>query len=111
MTLKFLMKLPSYDIMSHSGSHIGQDVTIRWAQESDRPRLERLAVLDSKRLPPGPLLVAVVGDSIWAALSIVAGTALADPFEPSADLVGLLRTRATQLAERKPLAPLLRLEP
>jgi hypothetical protein len=97
--------------MSAKTSNISDGVTIRWALPADLPALERVAALDSKRLPAGPLLVAAVDGRIWAALSTLDGEAIADPFEPSADLVGLLRTRSSQLGDSQPRVPVLRLEP
>jgi hypothetical protein len=111
MTLKSLLDLESYDIVSAKTSNISQDVTIRWALPADLPALERVAGLDSKRLPAGPLLVAAVDGQIWAALSTLDESAIADPFVPSGDLVGLLRTRASQLRDSQPPVPVLRLEP
>src|SRR5215213_9801082 len=87
------------------------DVTIRWALPADLPALERVAGLDSNRLPAGPLLIAVVEGQVWAALSTLDDTSVADPFVPSGDLVGLLRTRASQLRATQPQTPVLRLEP
>jgi hypothetical protein len=101
----------SYDIMSAKKSNISHDVTIRWALPSDLPALERVAGLDSKRLPAGPLLVAAVDGQIWTALSTLDDSAVADPFVPSGDLVRLLHTRAGQLRDRQPQVPVLRLEP
>jgi hypothetical protein len=111
MTLQSLISVESYDIMSGKTSNISQDVTIRWALPTDLEALERVAALDSKRLPAGPLLVAVVGGRIWAAFSTLDGQFVADPFVPSADLVGLLRTRSSQLRESQPATSVLRLEP
>ena len=98
-------------MMSATTSNISQDVTIRWALPADLPALDRVAALDSKRLPAGPLLVAAVDGHIRAALSTLDGSFVADPFVPSADLVGLLRTRASQLRDSQPQTPVLRLEP
>lgn len=97
--------------MAGTKSNTSHDVTIRWALPDDLPALERVAGLDSKRLPAGPLLVATVDGRIWAALSTLDDTAVADPFVPSGDLVGLLRTRASQLRASQPQVPVLRLEP
>jgi hypothetical protein len=97
--------------MSATTSYIANDVTIRWALPADLPSLERVAGLDSKRLPAGPLLVAAVDGRIWAALSTLDGSVIADPFVPSGDLVGLLRTRAGQLQASQPPLAVLRLEP
>ena len=97
--------------MSGKTSNIASDVTIRWAVPGDLSALERVARLDSKRLPAGPLLIAAVDGEIRAAVSTLEGIAIADPFFPTADLVGLLRTRASQLRESQPSVPVLRLEP
>jgi hypothetical protein len=97
--------------MSATTSNISNGVTIRWALPSDLQALERVAELDSKKLPAGPLLVAVVDDQIWAAVSVLDELAVADPFVPSGDLVRLLRTRASQLRDFRPQMPVLRLEP
>jgi hypothetical protein len=97
--------------MSSKRSNISDGVTIRWALPADLGALERVAALDSARLPAGPLLVAIVGGQVWAALSTLDDTSVADPFVPSGDLVGLLRARASQLRESPPPAPVLRLEP
>ena len=97
--------------MSATTSNITDNVTIRWATPTDLPALERVAALDSKRLPAGPMLIASVDGQIWAALSTIDGAAIADPFERSGDLLGLLRTRADQLRDSQPQVPVLRLEP
>jgi hypothetical protein len=97
--------------MSNKWSNNLRDVTIRWALDEDLPALERLAALDSKRLPAGPLLVAEVGAELWAAVAVVEGHQVADPFRPSGELVDLLVKRAEQLRSVKAPARALRLEP
>src|SRR4051812_47018174 len=97
--------------MSATTSNISNGVTIRWALPSDLQALERVAALDSTKLPAGPLLVAAVEGQIWAAMSVLDEVSIADPFVPSGDLVGLLRTRASQLRDVRPQVPVLRLEP
>src|SRR4029079_18283925 len=97
--------------MSARTSNIPDNVTIRWATPTDLPALERVAALDSKRLPAGPMLIASVDAQIWAALSNLGGAANAAPLTPSGDLVGLLRTRASQLSDSQSRVPVLRLEP
>src|SRR3954447_20523788 len=97
--------------MSSKMSNIANDVTIRWSLPDDLAALERVAGLDSKRVPAGPLLVAVVDGQIRAAVSTIDDHEIADPFFPSLNLVRLLRTRAEQLRERQPQVPVLRLEP
>jgi len=73
-------------------SHNAHNVEIRAAVECDAPGLERLAALDSAaRVPDGPLLVAVLGGRPIAAVG-ADGTAIADPFHHTADLVEFLRT-------------------
>ena len=94
--------------MSSFTSNNSPDVTIRWAAESDGPALTRLAGLDSKRLPSGALLVADVNGEIWAAVAVENGSAIADPFRRSGDLVRLLTTRACQLRKSQAQVPVLR---
>jgi hypothetical protein len=75
-----------------------QSFILRPARTDDGRALERLAALDSARLPAGRLLVAEVEGELWAAVPLCGGTAIADPFRPTAELVELLRVRALQLA-------------
>jgi hypothetical protein len=74
-------------------------MTIRYASCDDARDLARLAALDSAKVPDGPLLVAEVDGELWAALAIVRGASIADPFRPSAPVVELLRARARQLVD------------
>ena len=74
------------------------NLTIRLATNSDEFAVRRLAVLDSASPPTGDVLLAEVGNELWAALSIDTGVAVADPFRPSGDMVDLLRLRADGLA-------------
>ena len=87
-------------------------LTIRRAGAADAGALVRLAALDSASPPTGDALLAEVGDELWAAIELDTGTAIADPFRPSGDLVDLLRLRASRAdgrddAERGALARLL----
>jgi hypothetical protein len=79
-----------------------QPVTIRHAHPADLQALERLAALDSRRLPSGELFVAEVGDRIVAAVSIDTGAVIADPFEPTAAVVDLLRLHASAVRPQAP---------
>ena len=97
--------------MSSRTSHIPTEMTIRWATPDDLAQLERLAALDSKHLPAGPLLVAEVDGDIWAATSVYDNKSIADPFRPSGDLVVLLHERANQMREKQGPMPVLRLDP
>jgi hypothetical protein len=74
------------------------NITIRRATTADEFAVRRLAVLDSSSPPTGEILLAEMDDELWAALSVDTGAAIADPFRPSADLVDLLRLRASGLA-------------
>jgi len=70
---------------------------IRQARHTDAGALERLAALDSSHTPNGDVLLAEVGDELWAALSLEDGHAIADPLRPSADAVLMLGQRGRQL--------------
>jgi hypothetical protein len=75
-------------------------VTIRRATEDDRQVLERLAALDSARLPSGDILIAEVGYEQQAAIEVATGATIADPFRPTAHLIELLELRAAGLRRR-----------
>jgi hypothetical protein len=75
-------------------------VTIRYGSDRDARALARLAGLDSSPVPPEPVLVAEVGGELRAAYSLRDGSAVADPFSPTAHLLALLGTRAAQLLRR-----------
>ena len=72
-------------------------VTIRRATAADDLAVRRLASLDSAFPPTGAVLLAEMGDELWAAVSVDTGDAVADPFRPSGDLVELLRFRAERM--------------
>jgi len=76
-------------------------LTIRRADAADSSALARLAVLDSASPPTGEALLAEVGNELWAAIEVDSGTAIADPFRPSGELVDLLKLRASLIGERK----------
>ena len=69
-------------------------LTIRLARKDDRASLAILAQLDSGHAPADPVLLAEADGGIVAAVSLLDGTAVADPFRPTADVVDLLRVRA-----------------
>jgi hypothetical protein len=71
--------------------------TIRRASAGDSAAVVRLAALDSATAPTGDLLLGEVEDELWAAVEIDSGTAIADPFRPSLDVVELLRLRAKMM--------------
>jgi hypothetical protein len=76
-------------------------ITVRRAASADQPALARLAALDSASPPTGAVLVAEADSRMLAALPIGSGRPIADPFEPTAEVVALLELRAAQLAERR----------
>ena len=86
-------------------------ITLRGASAADAAALERLAALDSRRLPGGDLLVAESDGHIVAAVSVRTLDAVADPFERTADAVALLRRQAVQRRNAAPLRNRLRLVP
>jgi hypothetical protein len=73
------------------------DITVRHAVSADRAELYRLAALDSATPPRGPALVAEADSRMLAALPLGSGRPIADPFEPTAEIVALLTMRAKQL--------------
>src|SRR4051794_30962734 len=77
---------------------------IRPASDPDGALMQRLATLDSQRPIDGPALIGERDGRPIAAISMTDGRVVADPFEPTAHLVALLRMRASALAayEREP---------
>ena len=71
-------------------------IVIRRATERDGAAVTRLADLDSRPVPRGELLLAVVDGELRAALPLAGGELVADPFKPTEPLAALLRLRATQ---------------
>ena len=69
-------------------------ITIRHAAADDMKSLERLAALDSRRVPSGELFVAEVDGRLLAATSIDTGAVIADPVEHTAAIVELLQIQA-----------------
>jgi hypothetical protein len=66
------------------------DITFRLSDPGDEYGLARLAALDGARPLDGPALVAEADSRLLAALPLGSGRAIADPFEPTADIVALL---------------------
>jgi hypothetical protein len=75
------------------------NLTVRHAVASDLSALARLAALDSTSPPRGPALVAEADSRMLAALPLGSGRPIADPFEPTAEVVALLMLRAEQLRD------------
>ena len=83
-------------------------IAIRMATPDDELELRRLAQLDSASIPAGVLLLAERDGRLQAALSLADGAAIADPFEPTAELLDLLRMRAGRLRPRASYAARMR---
>jgi hypothetical protein len=79
-----------------------EQVVVRHATAADSAALARLAALDSAQAPRGPALIAESGGRPLAALPLGSGRPIADPFEPTAELVALLELRADQLRAGDP---------
>ncbi len=66
-------------------------VTIRLAERGDAAALAHLAGRDTRRVPRAPIAVAERGGLIVAAVSLGDGSAIADPFAPTAAVVEMVR--------------------
>ena len=82
-----------------------QNVTVRRSASGDDSALARLAALDSGSPPRGPALIAEAGSRMLAALPLGDGRPIADPFEPTAELVALLELRRTQIESADSTSP------
>jgi len=91
--LEFIAAVDDHMFMTTASS---SSISLRRAVSSDAASLDRLAQLDSKRLPAGSHLVAARDGVLVAALAQPSGETIADPFVPSADAVALLREWAQQ---------------
>lgn len=73
-------------------------IALRSLGEADRAEVDRLAALDSSAPLRGTRLIGAEMDGrLIAAISVVDGATVADPFAPTAPAVELLRLRAAQL--------------
>jgi hypothetical protein len=75
-------------------------VSIRRLGPDDRATTQRLAQVDSRRLPAEPLLGAEIEGRLLAATSLATGETVADPFSRTDELRALLELRAAQLRRR-----------
>ena len=80
-------------------------ILVRPARSVDADDLRRLAALDSARPLTGDVLLAVSGGDVAAAMSLDTGAVIADPFQPTAHLVDLLRTAAHPAPRRRRRTP------
>jgi hypothetical protein len=72
-------------------------VSIRLAGPEDARTLARLAALDSRKLPRGAVLLAEIDGVPAAAIGLGDGRLVANPFQSTAQISALLRTRRDQL--------------
>jgi len=78
-------------------------VVLRLARDEETDVVSRLAALDDA--PPvldGQVLLALIDDEAVAALSVLDGRVIANPFVPTEAAVALLRLRATHLSVARP---------
>jgi hypothetical protein len=75
---------------------MSEPITITHSTEADALSVRRLAALDDRRPPHGPALLAYVDGELRAAVGLLDGQAVADPFRHTAELVELLRLQARQ---------------
>jgi hypothetical protein len=71
-----------------------EPITITHSVDQDEDAIRRLALLDDRRPPHGPALLAYVGGELRAAVGLLDGQVVADPFHLTADIVELLRAEA-----------------
>ena len=71
-----------------------EPITITHLTQDKSQELWRLAALDDRRAPNGPALLAYVDGELRAAVGIVDGRAVADPFHRTAEIVEILRFQA-----------------
>lgn len=70
------------------------EIRLSLARPADRPALDGIAALDSTELPPSPHLIAWCDGEPCAAISLVTGKVVADPFRRTTEVVELLRCHA-----------------
>ena len=76
-------------------------MTIRSTTARDRHALERLAQLDAAHVPTGPGIAAEVDGRLVAFVALDGSATIADPFEPTAEIMGILTLRAAQMRVRE----------
>jgi hypothetical protein len=84
-------------------------ITIRAAGPQDVEGLRRLGQRDSRAVPEGELLIALIDGEARAAISPASGETIADPFHRTEELVGMLTLRGSELSGETPARGLERL--
>lgn len=72
-------------------------LSIRLVGPEDARTLARLAALDNRKLPRGAVLLAEIDGVPAAAIGLRDGRLVANPFQRTAEVAALLRTRRDQL--------------
>jgi hypothetical protein len=103
------MTVTTNQLGGHMSPTASPQVTIRPERRSDAVALERLAELDSRRLPDGELLLAEEGGVLRAVMDVDGRAFVADPFVPTAHLVAYLATAVQQRRVARHARPRLRL--
>jgi hypothetical protein len=102
MQLRSIFPMPTGRSQSNMYDMQTPEITIRPAYADDQLALQRLASLDSAHdLPPRPMLLAEVDGELRVALSVNDGSAIADPFFPTAAILDLLRAHARSEHRRR----------
>jgi hypothetical protein len=81
---------------------LNSTLALRLARADERNQIRRLAELDDSEPLERPVLVAFLDGEAVAALSLEDGRVVANPFVPTAEVIGLLRLRASHLRNAPP---------
>jgi hypothetical protein len=76
-------------------------ISIRPARPADENAVRRVAQRDSRAVPDGDLLIAVVDGQVQAAIGLASGDVIADPFRQTEELVRMLALRRLQMQRRQ----------
>lgn len=87
----------------------GSPISFRLATSADSRALTHLAGLDSAPALTGIVLMAERDGELVAAIALGSGTAIANPFRPTADVMAMLALQRRQLADPLDAAPRRRL--
>jgi hypothetical protein len=69
---------------------LSEAIIIRPARATDEGAVRRVAQRDSRAVPDGDLLIAVVDGEVQAAIALDSGDVIADPFRRTEELVRML---------------------
>jgi hypothetical protein len=92
----YLTKRSTTGVIPRKEIDLSEPITITHSADADVPSVWRLAALDDRRPPHGPALLAYVNGELRAAVGLLDGHAVADPFHRTAEILELLRLQARQ---------------